>query len=31
LLADVYNGFTEGFDSPDLILARRLLEDVVPT
>jgi hypothetical protein len=29
VLADVYSGFTEGFDSPDLVLARRLLEDVV--
>ena len=31
VLVGVYNGFTEGFDSPDLVLARRLLEDVVPT
>ncbi len=31
LLSDVYSGFTEGFDSPDLVLARRLLEDVVAT
>jgi predicted ATPase len=31
VLAEVYNGFTEGFDSPDLVLARRLLENVVAT
>ena len=29
VLSEVYNGFTEGFDSPDLLLARRLLDDFV--
>jgi hypothetical protein len=27
LLAPVYEWFTEGFDTPDLISARKLLED----
>ena len=28
LLASVYNGFTEGFDTKDLIEAQALLEEV---
>jgi class 3 adenylate cyclase/predicted ATPase len=31
VLAEVYNEFTEGFESSDLLLARRLLDDPVTT
>jgi predicted ATPase len=31
LLAEVYGRFTEGFDSPDLVQARRLLENAAAT
>lgn len=31
LLAPIYNWFTEGFDTPDLIAARRLLEELATT
>jgi predicted ATPase len=31
LLAEVYGRFTEGFDSPDLVQARRLLENATAT
>jgi hypothetical protein len=31
VLAEVYDRFTQGFDSPDLVRARRLLDDLVAT
>jgi hypothetical protein len=31
MLADVYNRFTEGFDTPDLVAARLLLEQLGDT
>lgn len=31
LLAPIYNWFTEGFDTPDLIAARRLLDELATT